>query len=436
MRKYNTSGEVLSVLMTDSVFSAHLVQDADTPGQFSVDLASMEKYKPLDGYAPMGGSATFVEDQGRLRTTKLVYGGETYTEFDVPEVEADYTKSTRSGWRFAEAAIISSLLAVTNLVTHVKDLHLELAAAFQAVTVTAFAAEPEHPVRRLLDPFIHRSIQATNDNFKLLFEYHAAVFSLAPLPADEQLKLIDEAIRDSPISLDELDLKNFAAKRNIGQEYSTKAAMENSTKWGWRWHYRALTVQQLYEKLIDCWLAASYDGLEGEALDARLADDGVLQAWWQSMQAHLPSLKRAVDKNSAWAGSPGSNLTASALQRAASTLMVWLSWIHEDVGHSAASLVYNPVYTPMCVPEDGVGVPLRSWVFNAGAYRGFVFLHRSTLLQEPPDFWFQGSAACRQCFADLQKSMIRLGLEDPAFSECDETGFYSCVGRVETAVSS
>jgi len=325
---------------------------------------------------------------------------------------------------------------MTNLVTHVKDLHLELAAAFQAVTVTAFAGEPEHPVRRLLDPFIHRSIQATNDNFKLLFEYHAAVFSLAPLPAEEQLKLIDDAIRDSPISLDELDLKNFAAKRNIDEEYSTKAAMENSTRWGWRWHYRALTVQQLYERLIECWLAASYDGLEGPALDARLADDGVLQAWWLTMIDHLPSLSRAVEKNPEWAGGADSKLTASGLKRAASTLMVWLSWIHEDVGHSAASLVYNPVYTPMCVPEDGVGVPLRSWVFNAGAYRGFVFLHRSTLLQEPPDFWFQGNAACRQCFTDLQKSMIRLGLEDPAFSECDENGFYSCVGRVETAVSS
>ena len=45
-----------------------------------------------------------------------------------------------------------------------------------------------------MDPFIHRSVQATNDNFKLLFEYRAAEFSLAPLGTDEQLKLIDDAI--------------------------------------------------------------------------------------------------------------------------------------------------------------------------------------------------------------------------------------------------
>merc|ERR1719162_2515848 len=70
------------------------------------------------------------------------------------------------------------------------------------------------------------------------------------------------------------------------------------------------------------------------------------------------------------------------------TLMVWLSWIHEDVGHSAAAFVYNPVHTPMAVPMDGIGVPLASWAFNVLAYRGFVFLQRAVLLGQPPDYWF------------------------------------------------
>ena len=71
---------------------------------------------------------------------------------------------------YAEKAIIASLLSMTNLVMHVKDLHLEIAAAFQATTFDAFTEDPTHPIRRLLDPFIHRSVQATNDNFKLLLE--------------------------------------------------------------------------------------------------------------------------------------------------------------------------------------------------------------------------------------------------------------------------
>ena len=63
----------------------------------------------------------------------------------------------------------------------------------------------------------------------------------------------------------------------------------------------------------------------------------------------------------------------------------------------------------MCVPEDGVGVPLRSWIFNAMAYRGFVFLHRSSLLDEPPNFWFDGNAVSRKCFNHFQDSLRSLG---------------------------
>merc|ERR1719428_1153267 len=117
------------------------------------------------------------------------------------------------------------------------------------------------------------------------------------------------------------------------------------------------------------------------------------------MMTHIPSLKRAIHLYPEWAGE---KLTVSTLRNVARTIMVWLSWIHEDVGHSAAAYVYNPVYTPMCMPEDGVGVPLNSWAFNALAYRGFVFLHRAELLEEPPEFWFDGNANAKQCFLDFQ----------------------------------
>ncbi|CAK0803229.1 unnamed protein product [Prorocentrum cordatum] len=98
------------------------------------------------------------------------------------------------------------------------DLHLELAAAFQATTVDAFASDPSNPVRRLLDPFIHRSVQATNDNFRLLFDYKAAEFSLAPLPYDEQLKLIDESIRERPLNLAHLDISESDREREPNQK--------------------------------------------------------------------------------------------------------------------------------------------------------------------------------------------------------------------------
>ena len=102
--------------------------------------------------------------------------------------------------------------------------------------------------------------------------------------------------------------------------------------------------------------------------DQALADSAAVQAWWRDLQLYLPALKRAVDRDavsasfSATCGATNSCgwvgmevLTKDGLRQLARTMMVWLSWIHEDVGHAAAAFVYNPVHTPMCVPEDGEG---------------------------------------------------------------------------------
>ncbi|CAJ1405443.1 unnamed protein product, partial [Effrenium voratum] len=417
--------DMLAMLMTDSVFGAHLQQDAS--GQFQVDLRGLAKYAPIPGYAKLGGRAAFRLEGGLLRTVELEYNDTVYDNFTDPEVDAAYARNVRKGWRMAEAAFIASLLSMTNLVMHVKDLHLEIASAFQAVTVDAFAQRPKHPVRRLLDAFISRSVQATNDNMRLLFDFHAADFSLAPLPYQEQLKLIDDFIRAEPRNLADMDMERYGRLRHMDPEFSTKEAVVNSSSWGWRWHYRALTVQKLLVAYVDCFLGA--EGLDAAAVEA----DSYLKDWWQRMIYHLPSLRRATEENPDWAEV---ELERASLVRAVSTIMLWVSWIHEDVGHSAAAYVWNPLYTPMCVPEDGVGVPLLSWAFNAMAYRGFVFLHRSTLLEEAPSFWFDGNADSRQCFEDFQEALRGLGESDVAFSECEKDGFYSCVGRVETAVSS
>ena len=143
-----------------------------------------------------------------------------------------------------------------------------------------------------------------------------------------------------------------------------------------------------------------------------MQSDAYLKDWWHSLIFHLPSLRRATEKTPEWSGNgKGEELSRSQLIRVLSTIMVWLSWIHEDVGHSAAAYVNNPIYTPMCVPEDGLGVPLRSWVFNAMAYRGFVFLHRSTLLDEAPAFWFDGNLESRKCFQNFQENLRSLGAD-------------------------
>ncbi|CAK0803230.1 unnamed protein product [Prorocentrum cordatum] len=221
-------------------------------------------------------------------------------------------------------------------------------------------------------------------------------------------------------------MESYGSSRGMDPAFSQRSAQGQDRIWFWRWHYRAVTVQRLFDEMIGCWLDKNCG--EGE-----LEEDTLAQGWWQSMIKHIPSLRRATATSPDWAG-PGA-LTKDALRRVLRTLFTWLAWVHEDVGHSAAAYVYNPVHTPMCVPEDGEGVPIHSFVFNALAYRGFVFLERAKLLDEPPSFWFGGQGD-NQCFADFQDALRELGRSDPAFSECDNDGFYSCVDRIETAVSS
>jgi hypothetical protein len=423
MQDYNTT-DTLALLMQDTVFSAHLTYDADT-AVFALDLSAYEHYIPLPGSAPMGGHATLVYDATlqRLKTTSLTYQGVVYHPSDTDAaVNAAWVRSKLVGWKYAEKCILASLMGLTNLVLHVKDLHLELAAAFQAVTIDRFAHDVTHPIRRLTDPYIHRAIQATNDNMKLLFLKRAAEWSLAPLPVTEQLRLIDDAVRDRPLYLANLDMENYGAVRGM------PVSGAQAPGWFWRWHYRALTVQRLYAVQIECHLTSN-----GYHTDQDLQHDPTLVAWWTALGTHIPALDRSLTRNTSWAGR---QVSRTGLIHVLRTLFTWLSWIHEDVGHSAAAFVYNPVQIPMQVPLDGEGVPLTSFLFNTAAYRGFVFLDRAKLLDTPPPHWFDAATGDQVCFTAFQTALQALGATDIAFQECDTTGYYSCVHRVETSVSS
>ena len=96
------------------------------------------------------------------------------------------------------------------------------------MTLHAFAADPTHPFRRLLDPFIHRSIQVTNPNLDLLFDptQKAAQFTLAPLLLDEQLKLLTDNIRDHPVGIKGLHMREWAAERGMGSFSAANATAQ------------------------------------------------------------------------------------------------------------------------------------------------------------------------------------------------------------------
>jgi len=609
MKKYDTKTDVLGILMSETALSMHLKYD-DAKGEFYLDLSALEKYQPLPGYAKLGGRALLEERDGRLVTVLLEYGGQSYSGFDDKQSDEDYeNKSKLSGWRFAEKAIIASLLAKTQLLMHMKTVHLELAPALQVITIDTL--DPSHPLRRLLEPFVSRSIQATEKNLQLWFEFRAGEFGLAPLPMEEQLKLLHETMEGTPLNLADLDLERFAEHRGMTQFSSADRA---AGQWTWTWHQRALGFQQKVDKLLDCWFGKHYENSD-DVLDS----DTDLSVWWKSLVDHMPALRvaSAVDKDwvathtvtttttimttappapppspppppvpmasfqppaaaPAPAPAPGPNfgkpfvpttevmstpstpktttpmqttpapvtVTAdpppalvapgqstskagffsvlslhpqttaapakpekpsealakevpaeavslwrrrlslssvleklgstssseeglpaaghasapagpvpdvASLKRVLRTLIVWLSWVHEDVGHSTAAFIYDPVHTPMFVPSDGVGIPMAPLTMVTNTYRSFVFAERAALLDEPPEYWFEHKKckktflfmkSCndavddKACYTDFQEELRLLSTSSRIYSDCDKKGFYSCLDRVETSASS
>jgi len=608
MEKYGTKTDVLGVLMSETALSMHLRFD-DSKGKFYVDLSSLDKYQPLPGYAKLGGRAMFEERDGRLVTTLLEYGGESFSGFDDEQSDKDYAESKLSGWRFAEKAIIASMLAKTQLLTHMKVLHLELAPALQVVTIDTL--DTKHPLRRLMEPFTARSIQATQKNLQLWFEFRAGEFGLAPLPMEEQLKLLHETMETEPLNLADLDLERYAEQRSMSKFSSGD---RGPGQWTWKWHQRALGFQQKVDELLDCWFEKHY-----ENNDDILGADFDMSVWWESLLVHLPALRVAAAANKDWVvtrtitttttilttappsppppppspvgfapvpspqplqpfppsptpapkqnfgqhfvpttkvieppttaappsstvpkitvtaepeealpaagqstsnagffsvlslhpqttgapttqqGPPSESLAkevpeeavnlwrrlgistvlekieeqsqavpqdskevpqapvgpvpdVATMKRVLRTLIVWLSWIHEDVGHSSAALIYNPVHTPLFVPDDGVGIPMVPLAMVINVYRSFVFVERAALLDAPAEYWFEHKKckktflflkSCddavpdKTCYTDFQEQLKQLPLTSSSiYSDCNDKGFYSCVDRVETSASS
>jgi hypothetical protein len=186
---------------------------------------------------------------------------------------------------------------------------------------------------------------------------------LAPLPTEEQTALMTYFMDTHPLNSRSLDMFGYALAAGMPAEFSQRpAAGMPPSRFFWIWNYRAQKVQILYKQLMTCWFQANY----GDEWPSLVLKDKRIKSWFESLKKHLPSMGRGE-----------TTLTMESLLRVTSTLMVWVSWIHEDVGHAAASFVYNPVHTPMMVPTDGHGVIYRPFRFNINAFRQFVFLQRS-----------------------------------------------------------
>jgi hypothetical protein len=170
LKLYKGVPDVLGAAVSESVLGMFLIYDQERQ-IFIVDCNDMSHAQPIKGFAALGGRAELVYDAtiglyGALRTTSISYNGTTYTPSVDELVPSD---STFRGWRFAEKALLASLVARLNLIMHVKNVHLEIAAPLQAVTLNSFIGDVEHPFRRMMGPFIHRAIQVLYRSCSLPF---------------------------------------------------------------------------------------------------------------------------------------------------------------------------------------------------------------------------------------------------------------------------
>ena len=113
-------------------------------------------------------------------------------------------------------------------------------------------------------------------------------------------------------------------------------------------------IQGLYREMAKCWL----DNHFGSGKGSILADDDTVQKWWDELVDKIPAFRRSVDPKEGkafktefqdWGGGgadhPRGTMNKETVINVVSTIMTWVSWIHEDVGHSAAAYVYNPIHT-------------------------------------------------------------------------------------------
>ena len=72
------TNDALGVLMTYSVFAAHLVYKEENGGYYEIDLEWLEEFEPLPEYAGIGGKATFEFEDGLMKTKTITWAGEEF----------------------------------------------------------------------------------------------------------------------------------------------------------------------------------------------------------------------------------------------------------------------------------------------------------------------------------------------------------------------
>lgn len=72
-------------------------------------------------------------------------------------------------------------------------------------------------------------------------------------------------------------MEHYGQLRYMDPSWSTEEAVQNASSWGWRWHYRALTVQRLLASYVTCFLEAEgVDDEAGRGKEDRMRMDGML----------------------------------------------------------------------------------------------------------------------------------------------------------------
>eukprot|EP00755_Sulcionema_specki_P011369 Sspe_Gene.48866::Locus_25828_Transcript_2_3_Confidence_0.429_Length_1435::g.48866::m.48866 len=98
--------DTVGVMVTESVFGAHLTYAAERD-EYVLDLNWLARYRPIAGYAGLGGRATFRHNGRRLETTRIELANGTAFAPGAWEgpVAGGVPAVGAAGWVYAEKAL-------------------------------------------------------------------------------------------------------------------------------------------------------------------------------------------------------------------------------------------------------------------------------------------------------------------------------------------
>jgi hypothetical protein len=293
-------GNLLGALAVGGPF-AKLLERADAPDRYVIDLAHMSAYPVRDGLCRVGCKIHFAAAGGCLSVTGIEYEGQTVAP------------GTRQ-WELTERIALAAL--VTHLTVWRQGMEYHVGGLAPVPVVTHNLLPPRHPVRRLLAPHLDQTMLTNYSTHLTLrrsgFDVHGFSF-----PFDSLLRYYDDGARAFDIR--RLDVRADAVRRGIPEALD------------YPWLPQAGRYYDLFAAYARDYLACYYRD------EAELRADRDLHVWFEALDRYVTNGVRGYVPE----------LTREGLARLCTLLMY-----SPSVTHTENSLWNYAVFMPTTVRQD------------------------------------------------------------------------------------